>query len=97
MDQQQSIASTPLRRPNAWPKVLTYGRGRGRFPLANWTSVTKGHGHNSRCDTSEALPLLNNIQEPVVERNLTVVAPTDRVQSYEGNLVPSKARKILAN
>ena len=96
---QQPIVTAPLRRPNTWPKVLTYGRGRGQFPLANWTSVTKGCGcrHNSRYDISQAPPLLNNFQEPIAERILMVVAPTDRVQTYEGNLAPSKSRKGLAN
>ena len=58
-DTVQLIATAPLRRPNTWPKVLTCGRGREIFPLANWTSVTKGcgHGHNSRCDISETPPL----------------------------------------
>ena len=32
---QQTTAAVPLRRPNTWPKVLTCGRGRGKFPLAN--------------------------------------------------------------
>ena len=30
-DQQTTVAA-PLRRPNTWPKVLTCGRGRGKFP-----------------------------------------------------------------
>ena len=61
MDQQPST-SAPLRRPNTWPKVLTYGRGRGKFPFANWTSVTKGCGCgcrqrlNSGCDIPQAPP-----------------------------------------
>ena len=66
---QQPITSALLRRPNTWPKVLTCGRGGGKL-------------HNSRYDISQAPPLLNN-QEPIAERNLTVVAPTDRVQTYE--------------
>ena len=35
---------TPLRHPNTYPKVLNLGRGRGKgkAPLANWTSVVKG-------------------------------------------------------
>ena len=45
IDPQPSISSpstsTPLRRPNTTPKVLSLGRGRGNFPLANWTSVAK--------------------------------------------------------
>ena len=66
---------------------MNYERGRGRFPLANWARVTKGCEcrHNSRCDISEAPPLSNN-QGPIVERNLSVVLPTDRVQTYQGDL-----------
>ena len=30
------------------PKVLTCRKG--KFPLANWTSVAKGQGHNSQND-----------------------------------------------
>ena len=55
-----------------------------------------GCGHNSGHDISQAPHLLKN-QELIVERNLSVVAPTDRVQTYEGNLAPSKSRKDLAN
>ena len=95
---QQPIATAPLRRSNFWPKVLTCGRGRGKLPLANWTNVTKGCacGHNSRCDISETPPLLNN-QEPNADRNLAVLVLTDRVQTYQGDLGPSKSRKDLAN
>ena len=95
---QEHIAIAPLRRPNTWPKVLTCGKGRGKFPLANLTSLTKGCGcgHNSGHDISEAPPLLSN-QEPIAGRNLAVVVPTDRVQTYQGDLAPSKSRKDLAN
>ena len=97
MDQLPST-SAPLRRPNTWCKVLTCGRGRGKFPLANWTSMTKGHGcrHITGCEISQA-PLLFNNQELTVERNIAVGAPMDRVQTYEGNLDPNKSRKNLAN
>ena len=87
----------PLRRPNTYPKVLRLGRGRGNFPLANWTSVAKRHGCRfiNGCDLSQA-PLVQ--QEPV-ERNLGIVSPTDRVQTYEGDIEisPSTSRKDLAN
>ena len=97
MDQKPSTL-TALKRHNTWPKALTHGRVRGKFPLANWTSMIKGHGCglNSRHDISQAPPSLNN-QEPIVERNLAVIAPTDRVQTCEGNLAPHKSRKDLAN
>ena len=38
--------SAPIRQPNTYPKVLNLGRGRGKgkFPLGNWTSVVKGCG-----------------------------------------------------
>ena len=35
-------------------------------------------------------------QEPI-DRNLAIVAPTNRVQTYEGNLALSTTRKDLAN
>ena len=39
--------SSPLRCPNTYPKVLNLGtgRGKGKGPLHNWTSVVKGKGH----------------------------------------------------
>ena len=72
---------------NTWPKILTCGRGRGKFPLANWTSVTKGHGQNNGHDISEAPPLLNT-HDLNAERNPAVIVPTDRVQTYQGDLAP---------
>ena len=63
MDQQPSI-SAPLRRPNTWPKVLNCGRGRGKFPLANCTSMTKGHWSrlNSGCDIPQAPSFSKQLQ-----------------------------------
>ena len=68
--------SAPLRCPNTYPKVLNLERGRGKFPLANWTSLAKGHGCIiiNGCDLPQTPPVQ---QEP--ERNLAVVAPTDRI------------------
>ena len=60
----------PLRRPNTYPKVLSLGRGRGNFPLANWTSVAKGHGCRFINGDDIPQPPPEN-QEPMVERNLT--------------------------
>ena len=73
------------------PKVLTCGRGRGKFPLANWTSVSKGCGPglNSRCDVSEGPPLINS-QDPNADRNQAIVVPPNRVQTYEGDLAPGQ-------
>ena len=100
MDQQPSTStpstSSPLRRPNTLPKALSFGRGRGNFPVTNWTSVAKGRGCRfiSKYDAPQAPPVH---QEPTVERNLAIVAPTNRVQTYEWNRTPSKSRKDLAN
>ena len=100
IDQQPSTSnpntSTPLKRPNAYPKVLCLGRGRGKFPLANWMGVSKGCG----CELLKEhdIPQAPSVhQEPMVERNLAIAAPTDRLQIYEGNLAQSKSRKDLAN
>ena len=46
----------------------------------------------NRCDIPQTPPVQ---QEP--ERNLEVVAPTDRIQTNEGDLAPARARKPLAN
>ena len=93
---QQTTVVAPLRRPNTWPKVFTCGRGRGKFSLANRTCVVKGHGHNNRCDISDAPPSLNN-QDPNTERNSLLIVPINRVQTYQGELAPCKSRKGLAN
>ena len=75
---------------------MSLERDRGNFPLANWTTIAKGHECRfiNECDIPQAPPVH---QEPMVERNLVIVAPTDRVQTYEGNLAPSKSRNDLAN
>ena len=60
----------------------------------NWRSLAKGCGCRifNGCDIPETPPAQ---QEP--ERNLAVVAPTDRIQTYEGDLAPARTRKPLAN
>ena len=81
--------SAPLRWPNTVPKVLNLGRGRGKgkFPLANWTSVVKGHGHGFIDQTP-----------PEPEKNLAIVSSTDRsvhmdrLQTYEGDPAPTRPR-----
>ena len=86
MDQQPSTSipstSTPLKRPNTYPKLLSLGRGRGKFLLANWASVTKGGGCRllSGCDIPKA-PHVH--PKPMAEGNLAIVAPTDRIQTYK--------------
>ena len=62
--------SAPLRQPNTYPKVLNLGKGRGKgkFPLGNWTSVVKGCGHGIMNENDQSQTVQ---QEP--ERNLAVV------------------------
>ena len=66
--------------------------GRGNFPLANWTSVAKGHG----CEfiNGHDIPQCPPVHQEPVERNLAVVAATDRVQTYEGNQALSTPERI---
>ena len=83
--------TTPLRQPNTYPKVLNLGRGRGKAPLANWTSVIKGHGGSIFIEQTS--------QEP----EIAVVPPTDRtihmnrVQTYEELPTQPSPRQPLAN
>ena len=74
---------------------MSLGRGRGNFPLANWTSVAKGHG--CRFINGYDIPQSPPVHQEPVERNLEVVAPTDRVQTSVGNLSSSTTRKDLTN
>ena len=87
-------ASAPLRCPNTCPNILHLGRGRGNFPLANWTSLAKGCGCGL-INTHDILQTPPVLQEP--EKNFAIVAPTDRIQIYEGDLALGNARKPLVN
>ena len=49
--------------------------------------MTKGYGHSNGHDISEVPPLINN-QYPNADRNPAVIVPTDRVQTYQGDLAP---------
>ena len=60
------------------------------FPLTNWTSVAKGHGHNDGHDISDAPPSLNNQD---MERNPSVMAAINRHQTYPSASPPCKSRK----
>ena len=75
-DQQTTVAA-PLRRPHTLPRVLTCGRGKS--PLANLTSVAKGHRNNDGHGISDAPPSINNQD---MERNSSVMAPIKRQQTY---------------
>ena len=88
--------SVPLRHPNTYPKVLNLGRGKGKgkFPLSNWTSLEKGCG--CRISNGSDIPQTPPIQQEP-EKNLAVVAPMDRIQTYEGDLAKARTRKPLAN
>ena len=46
--------------------------GKGKFPLANWTSMVKGHGLINDTDQPQTPPMQ---QEP----GIAVVAPSDRI------------------
>ena len=50
-EDQKTIVETPLKRPNTLPMVLTCRKG--KFPLANGTSVAKGQGNNSQNDAHD--------------------------------------------
>ena len=77
--------SAPLRLPNTYPKVLNFGRGRGKgtFPLANWTSVVKGCGHGI---INEQTPPMQQEPEIVVVDPIDRIVHTDRIQTYDKGL-----------
>ena len=77
------------------PKVLTCRKG--KFPLANWTSVAKGQGHNSHNDGHDIPSTSSQRKDPNAERNSAVIAPINRPQTYPAVLPPCKSRKELAN
>ena len=74
-----------------YPKVLSLGRGRGIAPLANWTSVIKGHGHGI---------VFNQTPQ---KQEIAVVPPTDKiihmesVQTYDELPAQPRPRKPLGN
>ena len=92
--------SAPLRQPNTYPKVLNLGRGRGKgkFPLGNWTSVVKGCEHGLINENDQSLTM-----QQESERNLAVVPPlnrilhTNRVQTYDEEPTPARPTPALAN
>ena len=60
-----TYASETLRRPNTYPKVLTFGSGK-LAPLASGTGITIGHGCRIHIDQTV----------PVREPTITVVPPS---------------------
>ena len=62
------------------PKVLTCRKG--KFPLANWTSVAKGEGHNGQNDGHDISSTSFPIRDPNTERKSTVMTPINRSQTY---------------
>ena len=96
---KDTIIKAPLRRPNTMPKVLTSGKG--KYPLANWTSVIKGQGNNppkeiknDRHDISDT-PFPRG--DPDAKRDSVMMASTNRLQTYPSVLPHHKLRKELAN
>ena len=84
---------TPLRRPNTYPKVLTFGRG-NMAPLAN--GLTIGHRHGCGHGIN-----INHPPQPGAPK-IAMVSPdrivtTDRVQTYDEMSAPVRARHALAN
>ena len=77
------------------PKVLTCRKG--KFPLANWTSVAKGQGHKSQNDGQDISSTSFPRRDPNEERSSAVMAPINRSQTYPAVLPPCKSRKELAN
>ena len=79
-EDQETIIETPLRRPNTMPVVLTCRKG--KFPLANWTSLAKGQGNNSQNDGHDITNIPFPKGDPDVERNSVARAPINRSQNY---------------
>ena len=77
------------------PKVFTCGKG--KFPLENWTSVSKGQGHNSQNDGHDISNTSFQIRDPNAERSSAVMAPINKSKTYPAILSSCKFRKKLAN
>ena len=92
---QETMAAAPLRRPNTMLKLLTCRKG--KFPLANWTSVAKGQGHNSQNNGQDIPSYSFQRRDPQAERNSIVMAPINSSQTYPAVLPPCKSRKESAN
>ena len=77
----------PLRRPNTYPKVLTFGRG-NMAPLAN--GFTMGCKHRLGCRLN-----INHPPQPEAPK-VAMVSPdrivtTDRVQTYDEMPTPARS------
>ena len=81
------------------PKVLTCRKG--KFPLANWTSVAKGQGNNAPKEIQDDRHDISNTLFPRrdldTERDPVVMASIYRSQTYPPILTFHKPRKELAN
>ena len=90
---QYASEPTPLRRPNTYPKVLTFGRG-NIAPLSNRTNAPIGCGHRLNIDQT---------CQKEKETSIAVVPPsdkiihTDRVQTYDEIPALVRPRHLLAN
>ena len=88
-----TYASLALRRPNTYPKVLTFGRGK-LAPLASGTGITMGCRYRLHLDQTP----------PVREPAIAVVSPSpyrvvhnECVQTYNELPMPVRPRHSLAN
>ena len=88
-----AYGSQTLRRPNTYPKVLTFGRGR-LAPLASGTGMTMGCGHGLHLHQTPP------VREPalaVVSPSPDIVVHNECVQKYDELPVPVRPRHPLAN
>ena len=98
-EHQETIAKAQFRKPGTTPKVLSCRKG--KFPLANWTSVDKGQGHNPPNEIQDDGHDISN--NPFPRRDLdtemdpVVMASINRSQAYPPILPSCKPRKELAN
>ena len=88
-----TCANETLRKPNTYPKALTFGRG-NMAPLAN--GFTMGHGHRCGCRLN-----INHPPQPGAPK-VAVVSPdrsvtTDKVQMYDEMPAPVRPQHALAN
>ena len=90
---QPSTSSGTLRKPNTYPKVLTFGMG-VMAPLANGFTMGYGHGHSHRLNINHT-PQLGAPKVARVSPD-RVVTP-DGVQTYDEIPAPVRPRHALAN
>ena len=98
-ENQDTIIEAPFRRLNTMPKVLTSRKG--KYPLANWTSVVIGQENNPPKEVQNDSHDLSNLQfqegDPDAERDSVMMISINISQTYPPVLTLCKPRKGLAN